>query len=122
MPKKIFIIDDEMDLVETLSFRLKASGYDVDSASNGKTGLEKIEVEKPDLILLDLMMPGIDGYEVCKRLKDNKDLKKIPVIMLTAKGQDSDVDLGKSMGADDYITKPFEASELMEKIKNFLSK
>lgn len=120
MAKKILIIDDEYDLVETLTFRLESSGYEVLAAHDGEDGLKKVKELKPDIILLDVMMPRIDGYKVCAKLKSDDNYKSIPIIMLTAKGQESDRERGMGMGADDYLTKPFESAELLEKIKKYL--
>lgn len=116
MPKKILVVDDEKDLVETLSFRLESAGYQVVTAGDGQEGLEKAREEKPDIILLDVMMPKMDGYQVCRMLKFDEEFKDTPVIMLTARGQDQDRETGKNVGANDYVTKPFEAKDLLEKI------
>ena len=120
--KKILLVDDEKDLVETVSFRLKAFGYEVIPAYDGKEALEKAKKEKPDLIILDLMLPKIDGYKVCRMLKFDEKYKNIPVIMFTARAQESDKELGLQVGADEYITKPFDAKVLLEKIKDLLNK
>jgi two-component system alkaline phosphatase synthesis response regulator PhoP len=112
--KKILIIEDEKNMIEGLRFNLEARDYNVIVAFDGETGLRKATEEQPDLVLLDLMLPGINGYEVCKELKDNK--SDIPIIMLTAKSQESDIVTGLDLGADDYITKPFSILELMARI------
>lgn len=122
MPKKILIVDDEADLVETLTYRLKAAGFDVASACDGVDGLGKARREKPDLILLDVMMPKMDGYQVCRLLKFSNDTKYIPIIILTARSQDQDKLTGQDVGADLYITKPFEGAELVKKIQELLAK
>lgn len=120
MPDKILIVDDEEDLVEMLTFRLRAADYDVVSARDGREGLEKAKTEKPDLIILDVMMPKMDGYHVCRTLKSDNAYKNIPIIMLTAKVLDGDKKAGEIAGADDYITKPFDGGELLAKIKKLL--
>jgi len=120
MGKKILVIDDERDLVETLTYRLEAFGYEVLTAYDGQEGLDKAREERPDLILLDVMMPKMDGYQVCRMLKFDEEFKSIPIIMLTARGQDSDRETGETVGADEYVTKPFEANDLTNKIKELL--
>src|SRR3989338_304546 len=102
MSKKILIVDDEVDLVETLTFRLEAAGYTVVKAYNGQEGLEKAREENPDLILLDVMMPKMDGYTLCRLLKFDVKFRGTPVIMLTARGQDSDKKTGREVGVSDY--------------------
>lgn len=118
--KKILLVDDERDLVDTVSFRLKASGYEVIPAYDGKEALDKVKKDKPDLIILDLMLPKIDGYKVCRMLKFDEKYKRIPVLMFTARAQESDKELGMQVGADEYITKPFDAGVLLAKIKELL--
>ena len=118
--KKILIVDDEQDLVETLSFRLEANGYTVIKANDGQVGLDKARSEKPDLIILDLMLPKIDGYKVCRMLKFDEKYKNIPIIMFTARAQETDKKMGEEVGADGYITKPFEPAVLLGKIKELL--
>jgi two-component system alkaline phosphatase synthesis response regulator PhoP len=119
---KILIVDDEPDLVETLRFALELEGYNVLVAVNGEEGLNTARQEKPDLILLDLMLPKLDGYKVCRLLKFDERYKAIPILMLTAKTQDKDRILGKETGANEYLTKPFDMDELMAKIKSYLKK
>jgi DNA-binding response OmpR family regulator len=120
MPKKILVVDDETELLKALSIRLETSGYEVITASDGQEGLEKAKSLNPDLIVLDILMPKMDGYEVCRMLKFDEKYKSIPVIMLTAKTQDIDKAMGKKVGANDYITKPFETQDLIDKIKKYL--
>ncbi len=120
MAKKILVVDDERDLVETITFRLEAAGYEVSSAFDGQEGLEKAREIKPDLILLDVMMPKMDGYQVCRMLKFDDDYKNIPIIMLTARGQEQDKKTGGDVGADDYITKPFDSKDLLARIQKML--
>jgi len=117
---KILVVDDEADLVETIQFALELEGYNVLVASNGEEGLNIARQEKPDIILLDLMLPKLDGYKVCRLLKFDERYKSIPILMLTAKTQEKDKILGKETGANEYITKPFDMDELMAKIKSYL--
>ena len=121
-PKKILVVDDEVDLVETVRFPLEKEGYQVLVSYNGEDALNQARKEKPDLILLDLMLPKLDGYKVCRLLKFDDRYKQIPILMLTAKTQGKDRILGKETGADDYITKPFDLELLMGKIRAFLTK
>ena len=120
MAKKILVIDDEQDLVELIKMRLETSGFEVVVAYDGQEGLTKAKKESPDLIILDLMMPKIDGYKVCRMLKFDEKYKKIPIILFTARAQESDKKTGQEVGADAYITKPFEPQVLLEKIKELL--
>ena len=121
-PKKILLVDDEVDLVETVRFPLEMEGYHVLVSYNGEDALNQARKENPDLILLDLMLPKLDGYKVCRLLKFDERYKHIPILMLTAKTQEKDKVLGLETGADEYITKPFEMYYLMEKVKEYLSK
>jgi two-component system alkaline phosphatase synthesis response regulator PhoP len=121
-PKKILVVDDEVDLVETVRFPLEMEGYHVLVSYNGEDGLNQARKENPDLILLDLMLPKLDGYKVCRLLKFDERYKHIPILMLTAKTQEKDRVLGLETGADEYITKPFEMDYLMEKVKEYLGK
>ncbi len=118
--EKILIVDDELHIVELLKYNLEANGYKVDFSLNGKEGLDKSIKNKPSLILLDIMLPEMDGFDVCKELKKNKETQGIPIIMLTAKGEEFDKILGLELGADDYITKPFSVRELLARIKAVL--
>jgi len=118
--KKILVVDDEPDIVEMLKMRLEASGYEVLVATDGNTAYDKARSDAPDLIILDLMLPGMDGYQVCRLLKFDQRYKLIPIIMLTAKGQKEDKEWGDKVGADLYMTKPFEAKELLDKIKELI--
>ena len=120
--KKILIVDDEVQLVEMVKLRLEANGYSVITACDGQEGLDKARIEKPDLIILDLMLPKIDGYKVCTMLKFDEKYKNIPIILFTARAQQEDEKLGKEVGADAYITKPFEPQVLLDKIKALISK
>lgn len=115
--KKILIIEDDDHIIELLKFNVENNGYEVIAAMDGHDGLNKAINELPDLILLDLMLPGIDGIDICNKLKNKDRTKDIPIIMLTAKGHETDKILGLEIGADDYITKPFSVRELMTRIK-----
>ena len=117
MKRKILLVDDEKTLVKALIFNLEKEGYQVIPAYDGEEALKKMEGENPDLLILDLMLPGVDGFEVCRRVRKNYD---IPIIMLTAKGDDIDKILGLELGADDYITKPFNPRELLARVKAIL--
>ncbi|MBS3906825.1 MAG: response regulator [Syntrophaceae bacterium] len=118
--KRILVVDDEVDLVETVRFSLELEGYDVLVAYNGEEALNQARKENPDMILLDLMLPKLDGYKVCRLLKFDERYKHIPILMLTAKIQEKDKATGMETGANEYITKPFEMDELMKKVKNYL--
>jgi two-component system alkaline phosphatase synthesis response regulator PhoP len=120
--KKILVVDDEPDLVETVRYSLEMEGYQVLVAYNGEEGLNQARKDSPDLIILDLMLPKLDGYKVCRLLKFDERYKHIPILMLTAKTQEKDKLLGKETGADDYMTKPFDIDKLLEKVKSYLSK
>ncbi|MBQ6555058.1 MAG: response regulator transcription factor [Firmicutes bacterium] len=114
MPGKILVVDDEASIVNIISFNLKKEGYEVITAGDGETGLELALREKPDLVLLDIMMPQMDGYEVCRKIREKSN---VPIIMLTARADEVDKVIGLEMGADDYVTKPFANRELMARVK-----
>ena len=118
--EKLLIVDDEKDFVDAVSIRLEAKGFDILKAYNGKEGLEKAHLEKPDLIILDVAMPEMNGYDVCMKLKFDKAYKGIPIIMLTAKFHPDDIRFGHEMGADAYMTKPVELEVLLHKISALL--
>jgi two-component system alkaline phosphatase synthesis response regulator PhoP len=118
--EKIAVIEDEADILEVVQYNLRREGYLVVASRNGEEGLDRVRKENPDLVLLDLMLPGLDGLEVCKRLQADPVTAAIPVIMVTAKGEESDVVLGLQMGADDYVTKPFSPKELLARVKAVL--
>ncbi len=120
MAKKILIIEDERSLVTMLKMRLEANGYEVMFATDGETGLKVAQEGQADLIILDLMLPKIDGYKICRMLKFDAKYRGIPVIILTAKAMEEDKELGFRVGADAYITKPFEPEILLAKIKELL--
>ena len=117
---RILVVDDEVYIVHILDFSLGMEGYEVVTALDGEQALEKVAQQKPDLIVLDIMMPKLDGYETCKALKSNDDTKDIPVILLSAKGRNVDQKIGFEVGADDYITKPFSPRKLVERINAIL--
>jgi len=114
--KRILLVDDERDLLDLITYNLQRNGYDVASTLNGNEALELAAREEPDLILLDLMLPGLDGTEVARRLKSDPRTAHVPLIMLTAKGEETDVVVGLTLGADDYITKPFSMKILLARI------
>jgi DNA-binding response OmpR family regulator len=120
MAKYVLIVDDEPNIVLSLEFLMKKEGYEVRSVSNGEEAMQAIAEKTPELILLDVMMPRKDGYEVCQELRTNPSWKDIKIIMLTAKGRDVEREKGLAMGANDYITKPFATQELVEKVKFLL--
>ena len=120
--QKIMIVDDEMATLLPLKRSLEAEGYKVIEAYNGYQAIEKSKTELPELIVLDLMLPGIDGFEVCVQLKKDELTERIPVIMLTAKDEIRDKIDGLEMGADDYVTKPFNLNELKARIRNVLKR
>lgn len=119
MDKKVLIVDDEKNIVDIIAFNLKKEGYQVLTAFDGEEGVKKTFEENPDLILLDIMMPKMDGYEACRKIREKK---HTPIIMLTARAEEVDKVLGLEMGADDYVTKPFGVRELMARVKANLRK
>lgn len=118
--ERIVVIEDEDDILEVIAYNLKREGYDVVTSTSGEDGLEKIERNAPQLVILDLMLPEIDGIELCRKLKADPLTQAIPVIMVTAKGEESDVVLGLGVGADDYITKPFSPREMVARVRAVL--
>ncbi|PCK07112.1 MAG: DNA-binding response regulator [Alteromonadaceae bacterium] len=121
MPNEhIVVVEDEPDILEVLRYNLKREGFQVTTSLDGAKGLELILQKPPDLVLLDLMLPGLDGLDICRHLKNNSRMQHIPIIMVTAKGEESDVVLGLGIGADDYITKPFSPKELIARVKAVL--
>jgi len=118
--KKILLVDDETALVELLTRRLQADGFEVITAADGREGLEKAEKERPDLVLLDVMMPNMDGYEVLQSLKEMDETRDIPVIMFTVKSNAEDIERAVLAGAADYITKPFAPQVLMQRIREVM--
>ena len=122
MSKKVLIVDDELNIVTALEYLLQKSGYEVMAAQNGDEALQCMESFAPDLVLLDVMMPRVSGYEVCRRIRERADWTHIKVIMLSAKGREAEVSKGVSLGADLYVTKPFANSELLGKIGALLAR
>jgi two-component system phosphate regulon response regulator PhoB len=118
MPKpRILIIEDERGLTEVLSYNLQREGYDVVVAHDGQEGLRKAQMQLPDLVILDLMLPNMDGLEVCRELRAGDRTRNVPILMLTAKAEETDQVVGFTMGADDYVTKPFSVKVLLQRIK-----
>lgn len=120
--ENILIVDDEEDVLELVRFNLEKDGYKIYTAVSGEEALEKARAKLPDLIILDLMLPGIDGLEVCKKLKNDNKTQNIPVIMLTAKSEEADIVTGLEIGAQDYITKPFSPKVLVARVKRNLQR
>lgn len=118
--KRILIVDDEVQLVEMVKMRLEANGYETLAAYDGQAGLDMAKKERPDLIILDLMMPRMDGYKVCALLKRDSRYSKIPVLIFTAKAQEEDAKMSEEVGADAYLVKPFEPEALLGKISLLL--
>jgi len=118
--EKILIVEDDADIVEMIGYNLKKEGYRTVSVLNGEDSIPLIKRERPDLIILDLLLPGIDGLEVCRNLKEKEMTAQIPIIMLTAKSQETDKIVGLELGADDYITKPFSPRELIARMRAVL--
>lgn len=116
MAKRILIVDDEPNIVLSLEYLMRQRGYAVTTARDGDEALAAVDTEAPDLVLLDVMMPRKDGYEVCQLLRERSDLADMPIIMLTAKGREVEREKGLSMGADDYITKPFATQDVVNRV------
>ena len=120
--KKILIVEDDPDIASTVDYNLREEGYLTEKTGDGRQVLDLAKTFKPDLILLDVMLPGMNGFDICKTLKSNNRTSSIPIIMLTVKSGEVDVVLGLELGADDYVTKPFSVRVLMARIKNILRK
>lgn len=118
--QKILLIEDERDLVEVLTYNLEKEGYEVIAANDGRAGLQRAQLSQPDLIILDLMLPVMDGLEVCRQLRSDSRTQRVRVLMLTARSEDIDEIVGFNMGADDYVTKPFKIKPLIHRIKALL--
>jgi len=116
----VVVIEDEEDILELISYNLRREGFDVEGATSGEDGLALVASSRPNIVLLDLMLPGVSGLKVCKRLKANPDLQSIPVLMVSAKGDESDIIAGLEMGADDYVTKPFSPKILLARVRAVL--
>ena len=119
--KSVLLVDDEPDLLESLAIRFKASGYNVLTAVDGLDALQKARTLSPDLIILDLMLPKMDGYKVARLLKFDNRYSHIPILILSARGQDLDKEMGKNAGADDYMVKPFDSVDLISRVKRLLA-
>ena len=120
MTKKILIADDEVNIVISLEFLMKREGFEVVLAADGEEAITKIRDERPDLVLLDVMMPRKTGFEVCQEVRSDPALQDLKILMLTAKGRDTEVAKGMALGADAYMTKPFSTHELVERVKSLL--
>ncbi|RKY80532.1 two-component system response regulator [candidate division KSB1 bacterium] len=118
--KRILVVDDYLQVVEMLRIRLETAGYEVLTACDGHEALQKARTEKPDLIILDVMLPKMNGYKVCRFLKFDKRYKDIPIIMLTSRAKQSDVEIGLQTGADEYICKPYDPVKLLKTIKKYI--
>ena len=118
--KSVLIVEDEEDILALLHYNLIKAGYNAECASHGEEALEAIAAKIPDLILLDLMLPGIDGMEICRRLRSDETTSEIPIIMLTARGEEEDIVCGLELGADDYVTKPFSIKVLLARVQTVL--
>ncbi|MCK6626115.1 MAG: response regulator [Anaerolineae bacterium] len=120
MSQKVLIVDDETNIVISLEFLIAQAGYDLRIAHNGQEAMEQVAAFEPDLILLDVMMPHINGFEVCRRVRENPAWQRIKIIMLTAKGREVEVTKGLALGADAYVTKPFSTKELLAQVRDIL--
>lgn len=118
--KKVLIVDDEQDIVESLQFVLEAAGFECYCAYNGEDGLNLAREVLPDLIILDVMMPKINGFKICRLLKYDSKYKNIPILMVTARSQEEDKLIGEETGVDEYITKPFDLEEIVKKVEGYL--
>ncbi|MBI5868243.1 MAG: response regulator transcription factor [candidate division Zixibacteria bacterium] len=116
----VFVVEDERDIATLIVHYLVREGYRAETVADGRTALARIEKSPPDLVILDLMLPGVDGLEICRRLRRNESTAAVPIIMLTAKGDETDKIVGLELGADDYLTKPFSPKELMARVKALL--
>ena len=120
--KRLLVVDDEPDLADMVKFRLEANGYEISLAHDGQQALEAARKEKPDLIILDLMLPKMDGYKVCGLLKQDARYAKIPIMLFTERAQQGDIRMGEEVGADAYLTKPYDPADLLNKIAELLNK
>ncbi len=120
MSHRILIADDEPNIVVSLEFLMKREGFDVQVATDGEAAMSAISAQVPDLILLDIMLPKKDGFEVCQRIRANPQWQSVKVVMLTAKGRDTEVSKGLALGADAYVTKPFSTKDLVAKVRELL--
>ena len=120
MTKKVLIVDDETNIVISLEFLMEQAGYDLRIASGGQEALDQVATFEPDLILLDVMMPQINGFDVCRRIRENPAWQQTKIIMLTAKGREVEIAKGLALGADAYVTKPFSTKELLAQVRHIL--
>jgi len=118
--QRVLVVEDEPSIVESLSFLMKQAGFDVRIAGDGTTALRMMENETPDLVLLDVMLPRRDGYDVCRAIRDNRKFDAVRIVMLSAKGRELDRRKGLELGADDYVTKPFSTRDLVERVRALL--
>lgn len=118
--ESIFVIEDEPDIAELIRFNLSLQGYKVQAFSSGEEGLHAVGVQRPDLLVLDIMLPGLNGLEVCQRLKESEATRRLPIIMVSAKGEEADIVRGLEIGADDYVTKPFSPAVLKARVEAVL--
>ena len=121
MANKILVVDDEPNIVLSLEFLMRQAGFQVRTASDGEAALAAVAAETPDLVLLDVMMPRKNGYEVCQAIRANPDCKGVRIIMLTAKGREVEREKGRALGADAYSTKPFSTQEVVERVRELLA-
>jgi len=119
--KKVLIVEDNPSVLRATSYILEKEGYEVLTAQNGLEGLKKAKENSPDLLILDVMLPGIDGFEICHRLRGEPQTANLPIVMFSAKGQESDKAMGMKMGADDYLTKPVDRIVLLDKVADLLA-
>ena len=120
LKQSVLVVEDEEDIRELVSYNLLKEGYQVAGVASGEDALAAVESKPPDLILLDIMLPGLDGLKVCRKLKENPEFESIPIVMLTAKGEEADIVAGLNMGADDYVTKPFSPKVLLARVQAVL--
>lgn len=118
--KQILVVEDEEDILELVSFNLKKEGYQVKGVTSGEEALQEVRRKIPSLIILDLMLPGVDGFDVCRALKNDPRTKTVPIVMLTARSEEADIVIGLELGADDYLTKPFSPRELVARVRAIL--
>ncbi len=121
MARSVLVVDDEPNIVVSLEFLMEQAGFEVRVAADGEAALKALEEKTPDLVLLDVMMPKRDGYDLCQMIRANPDWKDVRIIMLTAKGREVEKEKGMALGADDYVTKPFSTRELVERVKSHLA-
>lgn len=121
MPRRILIVDDEPNIVISLEFLMKREGYEVDVAADGEAALESLARATPDLVLLDVMLPKMNGFEICRRIRANPGWRGIRILILTAKGRESEIAKGMGLGADLYVTKPFSTKELVAQVRQLLA-